>query len=203
MMVVLELPVVRYIRVRPPMPQMCYVIWDMQMMNGLMLRSNIYYTRYSDGGWRCNSFKYGHGPETDCSNPFPTLIALDAFRQTDLVEQTKELDRAVAFLLEHWTIRKPIGPCHYGIGTLFMKVEFPFRTYNLFNYVYVLSFYESARNDKRFIEAFETLKSKLVDGKIIVERIVPKLSKLSFCEKGQPSELATKRYQEILKNIGE
>lgn len=160
-------------------------------------------TQYSDGGWRCNSFKYGHGPETDCSNPFPTLIALDAFRQTDLVEQTKELDRAVAFLLEHWTIRKPIGPCHYGIGTLFMKVEFPFRTYNLFNYVYVLSFYESARNDKRFIEAFETLKSKLVDGKIIVERIVPKLSKLSFCEKEQPSELATKRYQEILKNIGE
>jgi len=35
-----------------------------------------------------------------------------------------------------------------------------------------------------------------------VERVVPKLSKLSFCKKGKPSELATKRYREILERIG-
>jgi hypothetical protein len=158
-------------------------------------------TQYSDGGWRCNSFKYGHGSETDYSNPFPTLIALDAFRHTDLPDKVQQLNQAVDFLLEHWTIRKPIGPCHYGIGTLFMQVEFPFRTYNLFMYVYVLSFYERARNDKRFIEAFEILQTKLADGQIVVERVVPKLAKLSFCEKGKPSTLATKRYGEILKNM--
>jgi len=45
------------------------------------------------------------------------------------------------------------------------------------------------------------LQSKLVDGMIIVERNVPKLAKLSFCKKGQPSELATKRYHEILANL--
>ena len=98
--------------------------------------------------------------------------------------------------------RKPIGPCHYGIGTLFMQVEYPFRNYNLFEYVYVLSFYEYARKDSRFLEAFETLASKTVDGQIVVERVVPKLAKLSFCRKGQPSVLATKRFHEILENLG-
>ncbi len=83
-----------------------------------------------------------------------------------------------------------------------MQVEYPFRNYNLFEYVYVLSFYNCAKEDSRFLEALETLKSKTVDGQIIVERVVPKLAKLSFCKKGEPSELATKRYNEILDNLG-
>ncbi|NLB32541.1 MAG: prenyltransferase, partial [Tissierellia bacterium] len=111
------------------------------------------------------------------------------------------LDKAVEFLLEHWRIRKPIGPCHYGIGTLFMQVEYPFRNYNLFEYVYVLSFYNQAKEDKRFLEALDALKSKMVDGQIVVKRVVPKLAGFSFCKKGKTSILATKRYHEILKNL--
>ncbi|GLC83340.1 prenyltransferase/squalene oxidase repeat-containing protein [Lacrimispora brassicae] len=158
-------------------------------------------TQYADGGWRCNKFSFGHGPETEYSNPLPTLNVLDAFRFTGHLDKEPALDRAVDFLLDHWLVRKPIGPCHYGIGTLFMKVEYPFRNYNLFKYVYVLSFYTKARNDSRFLEAVETLKSKTVDNRIVVERVVPKLGKLSFCKKGKPSELATKRYHEILENL--
>ncbi len=155
----------------------------------------------TDGGWRCNKFSFGRGPETEYSNPFPTLTALDAFRFSDYINRESALDKAVEFLLNHWTIREPIGPCHYGIGTLFMQVEYPFRNYNLFVYVYVLSFYNKAKNDKRFLEALETLESKLVDGQIVVERLVPKLAGLTFCKKGQTSELATKRYHEILRNL--
>jgi hypothetical protein len=155
----------------------------------------------TDGGWRCNKFSFGRGPETEYSNPFPTLTALDAFRFSDYVNKESALDKAVDFLLDHWRIRKPIGPCHYGIGTLFMQVEYPFRNYNLFVYVYVLSFYNQAKNDKRFLEALETLESKIVDGQIVVERVVPKLAGLSFCKKGQTSELATIRYHEILRNL--
>jgi hypothetical protein len=87
------------------------------------------------------------------------------------------------------------------MGTLFMQVEYPFRNYNLFQYVYVLSFYKRAKKDSRFLEAFEALKSKTVDGQVVVERVVPKLAKLSFCRKGAPSILATKRYHEILENL--
>jgi len=158
-------------------------------------------TQYKDGGWRCNKFSYGHGEETEYSNSKPTLNILDAFRFSDYLNKEQALDKAVDFLLEHWVIRKPIGPCHYGIGTLFMQVEYPFRNYNLFEYVYILSFYDRAKNDKRFLEAFECLKSKTVDGQIIVERVVPKLAKLSFCKKGAPSALATKRYHEIVERL--
>ncbi len=158
-------------------------------------------TQYADGGWRCNKFSFGRGPETEYSNPFPTLLALDAFRYTAYLNREPKLDAAVEFLLNHWTLKMPIGPCHYGIGTLFMQVQYPFGNYNLFNYVYVLSFYEKAKKDNRFLEAFEALKSKLVNGMIVVERNVPKLSKLQFCKKNAPSELATVRFKEILKNL--
>ena len=157
--------------------------------------------QYTDGGWRCNKFSFGRGPETEYSNPFPTLNALNTFRFTDYLNKEPVLDKAVDFLLEHWTIRKPIGPCHYGIGTLFMQVEYPFQNYNLFIYVYVLSFYNRAKEDKRFLEALETLEAKMVDGQIVVERVVPKLAGLSFCKKGKTSELATIRYYEILRNL--
>lgn len=158
-------------------------------------------TQYPDGGWRCNKFSYGRGPETEYSNPFPTLTALDAFRFSNYVNKEPALDRAVDFLLRHWIIRKPIGPCHYGIGTLFMKVEYPFYNYNLFVYVYVLSFYNRAKNDERFRDALKTLESKMADGRVVVERVNRKLAGLSFCRQGEPSALATKRYHEILKNL--
>ena len=119
-------------------------------------------TQYGDGGWRCNKFSFGRGPETCYSNPLPTLIALDAFRFSDYLNNEPALDMAVDFLLEHWTIRKPIGPCHYGIGTLFMRIEYPFRNYNLFVYVSILSFYARATKDCRFLDAVETLKCKTV-----------------------------------------
>jgi len=158
-------------------------------------------TPYTDGGWRCNKFSFGRGPETEYSNPLPTLNVLDAFRFSDYLNNEPALDMAVEFLLQHWVIKTPIGPCQYGMGSRFMQVEYPLWHYNLFQYVYVLSFYDKAKADPRFREAFDALSAKLVDGKIVVERVVPKLAKLKFCKKGEPSELATKRYKELLKNI--
>lgn len=77
-----------------------------------------------------------------------------------------------------------------------------FSSYNLFFYVYVLSFYEAARNDIRFQEALTVLESKLDGGMVVVERPNPKLASFHFCKKGAPSQLATARYHEILRNIG-
>ncbi|MCL2363181.1 MAG: prenyltransferase [Defluviitaleaceae bacterium] len=158
-------------------------------------------TPWDDGGWRCIKFSYGRGPETEYSNPLPTLNILDAFRHTAYLNNEPKLDRAVEFLLTHWTIKKPIGPCQYGMGSRFMQVEYPLWGYNLFQYVYVLSFYDMVKKDARFVEALRALQDKLADGMVVIERNVPKLAKLSFCKKGQPSELATKRYHEILANL--
>ena len=92
-------------------------------------------------------------------------------------------------------IRKPTGPCHFGIGSQFMKVEYPFLRYNIFYYTYVLSFYVKARKDERFAEALDVLKSKLDhEGSLVVERPNRKLEDYDFCRKGTPSARETKRF---------
>ncbi len=160
-------------------------------------------TQHVDGGWRCNVCALGRSPITDASNPGLTLAALDAFRFTPLPGKEKRLDRAVAFLLDHWDIRRPLGPCAFGIGSRFMQVEYPFLRYNLFFYVYVLSHYQAAHRDRRFADAMKALTSKLDgDGSIVVESPRRELAMLSFCKKGAASERATRRYREILKNLG-
>lgn len=162
-------------------------------------------TQEEDGGWKCRKYSFGRGEETDCSTPYTTLVVLDLMRHSPFFDcelhpdQAAVLDKAVEFLLSHWTIRRPVSPCHYGIGTRFMQVEYPFRGYNLFYYVYILSFYVKARRDQRFLDALHALEQKTADGKIVVERVVPKLARLNFCRKGCASDLATKRYEEILK----
>ena len=95
-----------------------------------------------------------------------------------------------------------MGPCHFGIGTLFMLLEYPFLRYNLFAYVYVLSFYERARDDARYLEALHAFESKLDErGRVVVERPHRILAGLSFCAKRCPSDLATARYREVLENL--
>lgn len=159
-------------------------------------------TQQEDGGWKCNKYSFGRGPETANSTPMTTLTVLDAFRYSPFSSSQAVVNPAIEFLLKHWRLKEPISPCHYGIGTLFMQTEYPFRGYNLFYYLYVLSFYPYARQDARFLEALHQFETKLVDGKVIVERVVPKLGKLNFCKKGQVSHLATKRYEEIVANLG-
>ena len=163
---------------------------------------HLFEVQHDDGGWRCNTAKLGTCAETDASNPGVTLSVLDAFRFSPLLNKDKRLDKAVKTLLVHWTTRKPLGPCHFGIGTLFMQVEYPFLRYNLFFWVYVLSHYGAARRDARFKKALRELQSKLVDGSIVVENLNRGLAKLSFCKKGEPSRAAIRRYREILENVG-
>ncbi len=163
--------------------------------------SHLLATQHTDGGWRCNSCKFGKGPETAFSNPGPTLTVLDVFRFTPYVNKEENLDKAVEFLLRHWETRAPLGPCHYGIGKLFMQIEYPMFRYNIFYYVYVLSFYDKAKKDPRFREAFEVLRKKAIENEIKVENPNKKLESYNMCRKMRISELATKRYIEILKNI--
>lgn len=156
-------------------------------------------TLHDDGAWRCRKFSYGHGPETDVSNPGPTLAALDALR---LAGRTDEAPSgALELLLGHWVTRAPLGPCHYGIGTLFSQVQYPFGGYNLFAYVHALSHYPQARRDPRFREALAALEDRIVDGTVVVERVHRRLADLVFCRRGEPSELGTRRYREIVANL--
>jgi len=163
--------------------------------------AHLFEIQNNDGGWRCNRIKMGSSLNTDSSNPGVTLEALDAFRFTKFLNNDKRLDKAVDFLLKHWEIKKPLGPCSFGIGTLFMQTEFPFLRYNLFYYCYTLSFYSYATNDDRFIKAVRLLDQKVKAEKLIIENPNRRLANLSFCRKGKSSDLATIRYRELKNRI--
>lgn len=156
---------------------------------------------HQGGGWRCSFSRFGKGPETKCANPGATLYVLDALRFTDVCG-TGTAAAAVDFLLHHWEVRKPIGPCHWGIGSRFLRVEFPFLRYNLFFWLYVLSFYGSAQDDVRFLDAYGVLRETLDDqGRVVVEHRHRALKRLDFCARGEPSKAATRRLREIEDNL--
>lgn len=155
-----------------------------------------------DGGWRCNTVKKGRSLLWDASNPGATLFVIDAFRfRENTPEEKIMLDRGVDFLLQHWDVKIPIGPCQFGIGTRFMQVEYPFMRYNLFYYVYVLSFYKEAIGDRRFQEAYHCLKNKTQNGEMIVEAPHKWWQQYDFAKKGKSSQAATLRWKEIERNV--
>lgn len=159
-------------------------------------------TQWTDGGWRCHTVKLGKSPETDASNPGTTLYLLDAFRfRNNPRRDSEQLGRGLEFLLQHWDNRKPLGPCNFGQGTRFFQIEYPFLRYNLFYYVYVLSFYEIAQRDSRFLEAYEYLVTKVKNGTILPENPHRAWRKFDFAKPGQVSELATRRLEEIRENL--
>jgi hypothetical protein len=158
---------------------------------------------HDPAGWRCSFSRFGKGPETECANPGATLYALDALRFYDELRAGRHtVDAAVEFLLSHWESRSPIGPCHWGIGSTFIEVEYPFVRYNIFLYVYVLSFFDRAKRDPRFLDALEHLESKVdADGALVVERPHRRLKGLHFCARGRPSTAATRRLLEVRRNL--
>lgn len=159
--------------------------------------------QWTDGGWRCATVKLGRSPETDASNPGATLFVLDAFRFRNNTQKDEEaLAAAVDSLLGHWETRNPLGPCAFGIGSRFSKVEYPFWRYNLFYYAYVLSHYRAARCDGRFIDATERLRGHADgDGRLIVDAPPRAWQQYSFCRRGTASDLATERWREIQANL--
>jgi hypothetical protein len=156
-------------------------------------------TQEEDGGWRCSTVKKGKSISTDASNPGTTLYVLDAFRYRDNNKQeVEQLNRAITFLLNHWDTRTPLGPCEFGIGSTFMKIEYPFIRYNIFYYVYILSKYKKSINDRRYIEAKEILKKKTINGNLVIENPHKSWREYSFSKKNEISEIANKKYCEII-----
>jgi hypothetical protein len=157
---------------------------------------------HESGGWRCNFTGFGKGPETEVANPGATLYVLDVLRFFPDRAGDPAVEAAIDSLLRHWVVRAPTGPCHWGIGSTFLQVEYPFLRYSLFFWVYVLSCYPSARGDDRFREALAELAGRIgEDGTVTVEARHRGLSKMAFCARGEPSETATRRYGEILDRV--
>ena len=77
-------------------------------------------------------------------------------------------------------------------------MEYPFWRYNLFSYVYVLAHYPQARADTRFAEAGRRLSSHVnAAGEMVIDAPPRAWQGQSYARKDTPSELATRRWQQI------
>ncbi|MBN2736315.1 MAG: hypothetical protein JXR70_04995 [Spirochaetales bacterium] len=158
-------------------------------------------SQQEDGGWRCATVKIGKSPETDASNPGTTLYVLDSLRyRKNTKNEMEQLEKGVEFLLDHWVIKKPLGPCKFGIGSTFMKTEYPFIRYNIFFYSYVLSFYPKALKDKRFQQVLNELMKYETQTGIIINNPHKSWKKILY-QDSQECELANNKYVELKQNI--
>jgi hypothetical protein len=160
-------------------------------------------SQWGDGGWRCATVRLGRSAETDASNPGATLFVLDAFRfRRSGRDEERRIAEGVRSLLDHWETRLPLGPCSFGIGSRFLRVEYPFWRYNLFYYVHVLSHFRQARGDRRFLDALQQVHSHTDgEGRMVVDAAPRAWQHHSFCRPGAVSDLATQRWQEIQTNL--
>lgn len=160
-------------------------------------------TQQKDGGWRCATVKIGKSPETDASNPGTTLYVLDAFKfRNNSSKDIIQLNKGIEFLLNHWITKKPLGPCEFGIGSSFMKTEYPFIRYNIFYYSYVVSFYTNALKDKRFLEIIKALKINETNTGIKIINPHKSWRNILFKDSYE-CELANRKYLEIMQKIKE
>lgn len=162
-------------------------------------------TQQPDGGWRCNTVRLGKSAATDASNPGTTLYVLEAFSfRKNSTDELSRLTRGVDFLLQHWETRKPLGPCEFGIGTIFMKMEYPLLRYNILYYCHTLSKYDRSRSDGRFQEAVSVLSRKASEsGLLIIENPHRTWRSYSFAQKDKSSPPATSKYNAIVNSIGD
>lgn len=77
------------------------------------------------------------------------------------------------------------------LGSMIMLIELGFTNSQLMK----------EPKDNRFLDALNILKSKMINGKIVVENPNRQLVNFSFCKKGESSDLATQRYNEIINNL--
>jgi hypothetical protein len=163
--------------------------------------SSLLKSQEQDGGWRCNTVKIGKSKATDASNPGTTLYVLEAFSfRKNTKGELEKLEKGAQFLLKHWETKAPLGPCAFGIGTTFMKTEYPMLRYNILFYCHTLSKYKKAGSDPRFKKAVRELESRLVDGNLVVENPHKSWQGFAFARKGSPSAEATKKYRGIVVN---
>lgn len=155
-------------------------------------------------GWRCKSSNpslKGPGKKNQYC-PYSNLLSLKALSVTQDLTYSEECLRGIEALLEHWTYRSSQKIRGFGIGSTFMKLRYPNIWYDILHVVDVLSRYDSALEDDRFLEMWEVVRSKQnPDGSFTPEKIWRTWESWSFGQKTMPSPWLTCRIDEINNRI--
>jgi len=128
--------------------------------------------QYLDGLIRDNGFPCVVSPELgkfrgperkDDPCPFATLAMLKLISRVPELREGKSAKIGVESLLTCWDESKERHPYMFFMGTDFRKLKAPMFWYDILHVLDILSQFEWARKDKRFMEMLSVVKSKADD----------------------------------------
>jgi hypothetical protein len=160
-------------------------------------------TLIRENGWPCavspelGSFR-GPGRKQDAC-PYATLVMLNVLAPVPELRNSEAAKAGVETLLSLWENSGQEHPYMFFMGTDFRKLKAPLFWYDILHVLEVLSYFEWARADKRFLQMLKLVKSKAdQDGRYIPESIWMPWKDWDFSQKKAPSRGLTFFVQRIL-----
>jgi hypothetical protein len=158
-----------------------------------------------DGGWWCkDTAQVGRPRQKEPSCAFATTFVLGAMVQNPSLKKSKAARKGVEFLLQCWEKRGKVKYAGHDsqIGTGWEKLKYPFTDYRILKSLDTLSQYQFPKDDQRFKQMIDVLKSKQdQQGRFTPESIHLVWSDFDFGQKKKPSRWITFRALRILKRI--
>lgn len=133
----------------------------------------------------------GPGRKDDCC-PYATLIMADLLSDIPEYQNSAIVKNAVETILNLWETSLTQHPYLFYMGTDFRKLKAPSCWYDIVSVAGVLSKLHFVRNDPRFLEMIDLIRSKQDDeGFYNPESVYLKLSDWDFGQKKHPSAYLT------------
>jgi len=179
-------------------PLLLYSVAKMGKRDDSLVRAGVDYllTLTRNNGWPCTvsqtwgNFR-GPGKKADAC-PFVNLIMLKLLALYDDEKIKEEARNGVENLLECWEDSREIHPYMFFMGTDFRKLKAPFVWYDLLHVTEVLSHYDQALKDPRFLEMLELINSKANEsGHFLAESEWTAWKNWDFGQKKVPSSWIT------------
>jgi len=149
-----------------------------------------------ENGWPCaadsrlGKFR-GPGPKTEPC-PYANLLMLRLLSLYPEKHNAAEAQIGIKTILGLWEKQKETKPFLFAMGTDFKKLKAPLIWYDILHVTDVLSKFETARSDPRFLEMVSLIKDKADEnGSYKPESIWLKWKSWDFAQKREPSRWLT------------
>jgi hypothetical protein len=159
-----------------------------------------------ENGWPCavspelGTFR-GPGRKADPC-PYATLVMMKVLAHIPWLRESESAKTGVEAMLSLWEESKELHPYMFFMGTDFRKLKAPLFWYDILHVLDVLSHFESARKDQRFLQMLQVIKSKADgEGRFTPESIWSAWKDWDFSQKKIPSRGLTFFVQRILKRV--
>jgi hypothetical protein len=157
-------------------------------------------------GWQCgaaSSLPRFSGPGRNADPcPMATVYALKALSLVPQARNSDAVALGVETILAHWEHQADFKLRMFGIGTDFRKIKYPYVWYDILHVAEVLSRYERAVTDERFVDLIRALAAQAdEDGRVAAGSMYRAWSDWSFSDKKRPSPWLTFLMARILNRI--